>query len=74
MRIFVAGGTGYLGRPLIERLMNKGHSVRALVRQGSERKLPRDAEPVYERDVTGCDTFVHLIGTPRPSPAKAKQF
>jgi uncharacterized protein YbjT (DUF2867 family) len=74
MRVFVAGGTGYLGRPLIERLLNKGHFVRALVRRGSEHKLPRDAEPVYERDVTGCDTFVHLIGVPKPSPAKAKQF
>ena len=74
MRVFVAGGTGYLGWPLIERLLNKGHSVRALVRSGSEHKLPRDADPVYQRDVAGCDTFVHLIGTPRPSPAKAKQF
>jgi uncharacterized protein YbjT (DUF2867 family) len=74
MRIFVAGGTGYLGRPLVERLLNKGHFVRALVRRGSEHKLPRDTEPVYERDVAGCDTFIHLIGTPRPSPAKAKQF
>jgi uncharacterized protein YbjT (DUF2867 family) len=74
MRVFIAGGTGYLGRPLIERLLNKGHSVRALVRSGSEHKLPRDAEAVYTRDVAGRDTFVHLIGTPRPSPAKAKQF
>jgi uncharacterized protein YbjT (DUF2867 family) len=74
MRVFVAGGTGYLGRPLMERLLNKGHNVRALVRSGSEHKLPRDVEPVYERDVKGCDCFVHLIGTPRPSPAKAKQF
>ena len=72
--VFVAGGTGYLGRPLIERLLNKGQAVRALVRHGSEHKLPRDVEAVYERDVAGCDTFVHLIGTPRPSPAKARQF
>jgi len=74
VHVFVAGGTGYLGRPLIERLLNKGQSVRALVRHGSEHKLPRDAEPVYERNVAGCDTFVHLIGVPRPSPLKARQF
>ena len=74
LKVFVAGGTGYLGRPLIERLLNKGHIVRALVRRGSEHKLPRDAEPVYERDVTGCNTFVHLIGVPKPSPLKARQF
>ncbi len=72
--VFVAGGTGYLGRPLIERLLNKGKRVRALVRRGSEHKLPKDVEPVYDRDVKGVETFVHLIGTPRPSPAKARQF
>jgi uncharacterized protein YbjT (DUF2867 family) len=72
--VFVAGGTGYLGRPLIERLLNKGKRVRALVRRGSEHKLPKDVEPVYERDVAGVETFVHLIGTPKPSPAKARQF
>jgi NAD(P)H-binding len=38
--VFVAGGTGYLGRPLIERLLKRGHEVRALVRAGSERRLP----------------------------------
>jgi uncharacterized protein YbjT (DUF2867 family) len=73
-RVFVAGGTGYLGRPLIERLLNTGYHVRALVRAGSEPKLPQDAEPVYERDAAGYETYVHLIGVPRPSPAKARQF
>ena len=72
--IFVAGGTGYLGRPLIERLLNKGQFVRALVRPGSEVKLPKDADHSYDRHLEGCDTFVHLIGVPKPSPAKAKQF
>src|SRR5262249_12071295 len=38
--VFVAGGTGYLGRPLIERLLTRGHEVRALARAGSERRLP----------------------------------
>jgi uncharacterized protein YbjT (DUF2867 family) len=28
----------------------------------------------YTNDVRGSDAFVHLIGTPHPSPAKAKQF
>jgi len=28
----------------------------------------------YTEEVGGSDTFVHLIGVPHPSPAKAKEF
>jgi len=33
--IFLAGGTGYLGTRLIAELLQRGHSVRALAREGS---------------------------------------
>jgi len=36
--IFVAGGTGYIGRPLIENLVARGFSVDALVREGSAKR------------------------------------
>ena len=39
-RVFITGGTGYVGRPLINLLLGRGHAVRALVRPGSEKKLP----------------------------------
>lgn len=42
--VFVTGGTGYLGTPLIRALVKRGHSVRALVRPGSEKKLPPEAK------------------------------
>jgi len=35
MRIFVTGGTGYIGRALVRRLVAEGHQVRALVRATS---------------------------------------
>lgn len=82
-RVFVTGGTGYLGRALIPRLVERGHDVRALVREGSESKLPRGCEavagdPLDESSFAGrvepSDTFVQLVGVPRPSPAKARQF
>jgi len=38
--IFVTGGTGYIGSRLIPRLLERGHRVKALVRSGSEHKLP----------------------------------
>jgi uncharacterized protein YbjT (DUF2867 family) len=82
-RIFVAGGTGYMGQRLIPRLLQRDHQVRALVRAGSERKLPAGCIPVtgnaldrtsYAAHISPADTFVQLVGVAHPSPAKAKQF
>jgi uncharacterized protein YbjT (DUF2867 family) len=82
-QVFVTGGTGYLGRPLVAELLARGHMVRALVRSGSERRLPPGALPVpgnaldaisFASQVPPADTLVHLVGTPRPSPAKAAEF
>src|SRR6184192_4055895 len=81
--VFVTGGTGFMGQRLVPLLVKRGHQVRALVRKGSEPKLSSGAVAViadalkmdsYTDDVRGADTFVHLIGVPHPSPAKAKQF
>lgn len=81
--IFIAGGTGYIGRPLIQQVIERGHHVRALVRAGSERKLPAGCEPVtgnaldpstYASFVAPSSTFVQLVGVSHPSPAKAAEF
>lgn len=81
--IFITGGTGYLGQRLIPELLKRGHHVRALIRAGSEAKLPVGCERVvgnaldaasFTDKIQPSDTFVHLVGVPRPSPAKAKQF
>jgi uncharacterized protein YbjT (DUF2867 family) len=81
--VFVTGGTGYLGRRLIPRLLARGHRVRALARPGAEDRLPSGCDVVkgnaleattFASSVAPADTFVQLVGTPRPSPAKAKEF
>ena len=81
--ICVTGATGYIGSRLIPLLTNRGHQVKAVVRQGSTRKISTDvsvitADPLkensYTESIRGCDTFVHLIGVAHPSPAKAAQF
>jgi uncharacterized protein YbjT (DUF2867 family) len=83
MKVFVTGGTGYIGSRLIPLLIQRGHEIKALARKGSETRLPSGTTPAiadpltmdaYTEQVRGSDTFVHLIGVPHPSPAKAKQF
>jgi uncharacterized protein YbjT (DUF2867 family) len=82
-RVFVAGGTGYVGRPLIAQLLARGHQVQALVRPGSERKLPAGCQAIpgdalegksYASKIAPADTFVQLVGVSHPSPAKAAEF
>ncbi|MSO20347.1 MAG: NAD-dependent epimerase/dehydratase family protein [Acidobacteria bacterium] len=82
-RLFITGGTGYMGRPLIPELQRIGWHVRALVRSGSENKLPQGCEAIigdalhsnsYASQVRPADTFVHLVGVSHPNPAKAAEF
>ncbi|MFN8653598.1 MAG: NAD(P)H-binding protein [Gemmatimonadales bacterium] len=79
----MTGATGYIGSRLATRLLARGHRVRALVRPGSEGKLPAGCEPVvgdalhgisYAPRIAPADTFVHLVGVSHPSPAKAEEF
>jgi uncharacterized protein YbjT (DUF2867 family) len=81
--VFITGGTGYMGGALIRKLAKRGHQIRALVRPGSERKLPNGCSAVvgdalkaesYAAQVPPADTFVQLVGTPSPNPRKAHLF
>ena len=82
-RVFITGGTGYIGSRLIPLLAARGHDVVALVRPGSECKLPPACTPVqgdaldgatYAQHLASRDTFIQLVGVAHPSPAKAKEF
>jgi uncharacterized protein YbjT (DUF2867 family) len=81
--VFVTGATGYLGRPLVDRLLERGHSVRALVRAASASRLRAGVEAVvgdaldpasYATRIRQGDVVVHLVGVAHPSPAKAAEF
>ena len=83
MNVFITGGTGYLGRALVPELLRRSHDVRLLVRAASVAMVPPGAEHVvgdalraetFANAVAPADTLVHLVGTPRPSPAKAAAF
>src|SRR5262249_46470313 len=74
---------GYLGRALLPELVARGHAVRALVRRGSEGKLPAGCEAVlgnaldaatFAGRIPLADTLVHLVGVPHPAPWKGRLF
>ncbi|HEX9111976.1 MAG TPA: NAD(P)H-binding protein [Terriglobales bacterium] len=82
-RVFITGGTGYLGSSLIPILLERGHRVRALVRPNSQGKVTAGCEVVsgdpldansYRNVILPADTFIHLVGVPSPSPSKGEQF
>ena len=72
-----------MGRRVIVTLLSRGHRVRALVREGSQGRLPEGCEAVvgnalddrtFASSVPPADTFLQLVGVAHPSPAKAAEF
>lgn len=73
MRVFLTGGTGFVGRHVLKRLRDEGHSVRALVRDPENANLPANSQfELVQGDVAqgtgldagmkGCDAVIHLVG------------
>jgi len=72
-----------MGRQLIAALLQRGHQVKALVRDGSQRRLPQGAQAVLgdplsvaslQPHVKPADTFVQLVGVTHPNPSKTAEF
>jgi uncharacterized protein YbjT (DUF2867 family) len=81
--VFIAGGTGFMGRNLIMQLVRRGYVVNALVRHGSEHKLPHGCKPVhgnaldknsFASQIPPAETFVQLVGVTHPNPSKKDEF
>lgn len=66
MRIVVAGGTGFLGRPLVERLERDGHEVRVLSRRPAAARdrawTPDGSVGPWAAALDGADAVVNLAG------------
>lgn len=82
-QVMIVGGTGYLGLPLIAKLLRNGFCVTAVARPGSEAKVPAGCRVIsgnaldsrsYEDQIPPGSTLVHLVGTPHPAPWKASEF
>ena len=67
MRVFMAGGTGAVGRPMIRQLRAAGHTVAAMTRSEGKASLLAElgAEPVVV-DVFDRDALVAAVRAARP--------
>ena len=85
MRVFVTGGTGFVGRETLKQLALEGHEIKALVRKGSEDKLTTATnvdiqlgdlnDPDAFSDVlANCDAVIHLVGIIREFPDRGITF
>lgn len=83
MNVFITGGSGFVGREIIARLVAENHSVRALVRQaerladfpGIETVGGDTTKPdTLEGKLTGCDAVIHLVGIIREFPGRGITF
>lgn len=76
MKIFLTGGTGFIGSHFLRQALAAGHEIVAQRRPGSCPRLPLSPEPVwvdraldqdFEVELAGCDAVVHLAShTPNP--------
>jgi NADH dehydrogenase len=82
VKIFIAGGTGFVGGGLVDALRERGHGIRLLVHKRGPRGS-NDVEQVegdvtrlesFEQVVGGCDAVINLVGIIREFPAQNITF
>ena len=69
MRIFLTGGTGFIGSHFVNHAIDAGHDLICLRRQRSQTKIKLNHQPEWldgsledkwEKQLSECDMFVHL--------------
>ena len=82
MKIFLSGGTGFVGGHLRKALLERGHTIRLLVHRRVE-WFEGGIEPVegdvtrletFSNAVAGCDATINLVGIIREFPGKGVTF
>ena len=81
MNVFIIGGTGYVGRQILRDLVNAGHQVTCLLRNGSEKKIPDECtasvqmipgdledEDSLRKGIRNAEAVIYLPGLVREFP------
>lgn len=82
MKIFIAGGTGFVGGHLTTELLKRGHELILLSHAGSGATQPGITlqqgdvtDPSsYQQSMKGCDAVINLVGIIREFPGKGITF
>ena len=85
MRVAIIGGTGFVGSYLVDELIEQGHEVSLLVREGSEHKVrSSDSIRVVPGSINsstsicdalaGCDAVIYCVGILREFPRQGITF
>jgi NADH dehydrogenase len=82
MKVFLCGGTGFVGRHVVDSLRKRGHEVVLLVHKRSG--ISAQGIEQVEGDITipatfisslkGCDSIINLIGIIREFPSRGVTF
>jgi len=83
-KIFITGGTGFVGTEILKKLLENGYYVKALVRDEKKLSFRDDRIEVAKGDildkesvlkgVEGCDAIINLVGIIREFPEKRVTF
>ena len=69
MKIFVTGGTGFIGSHFLRQALAKDYDLICLRRPGSKTRIPLEIDPAWVEgsldddlieEIKGCDVFLHL--------------
>ena len=85
MKIFITGGTGFIGKVLTKKLLAQGHTIHALVRSPENAATLSAAGAIpFEGDITekesiregmeGCDIVFHIAGYYELGNKKAREL
>lgn len=81
MKIFISGGSGFVGGHVVHELLQRGHDLRLLTHK--RRKVAEGIQQVegdvskpetFEEAVRGCDALINLVGIIREFPLKDVTF
>lgn len=81
MKVFVTGGTGFVGRHILAELRRRGHEAVLLVRKAETLGVVQgvvgdvaQAGSIRSDDLIGCRAAIHLVGIIREFPRRGITF